>query len=155
MGKNVHFSSVRDDWATPQSLFDVLDEVYGPFTLDPCASDLNHKCDYYFTKEHDGLKQSWSSERVFCNPPYGRNIGKWVEKCYNESKYNGARCVMLIPARTDTRWFHDFIYCMPDVECIFLKGRIKFEGAKNGAPFPSMIVVFGNLSAGEACGSRG
>ena len=142
MVKNVHFSSDRDDWATPLSLFLALDSLYGPFTLDPCADSLNHKCERYFDKEQDGLLQSWANENVFCNPPYGRQIGKWVEKCYNESKYNGARCVMLIPARTDTKWFHEFILGRLNVEHIFLKGRIKFEGAKNSAPFPSMIVVF-------------
>lgn len=156
MSKNVHFSSDRSDWATPLNVFESLNRIYGPFTLDPCADDFNHKCDRYYTINQDGLLQSWENEIVFCNPPYGRSIGKWVRKCYLESLKNGAKCVMLIPARTDTRWFHDYIYYEPNVQVIFLKGRLKFEGAKNSAPFPSMIVVFEPcLSGGEADGSRG
>lgn len=133
------FSSKTDNWATPQWLFDKLNKVY-QFTLDPCASTENAKCSTFFTKEEDGLKQNWAGYRVFCNPPYGREIGKWVEKCAQEAKKDNTICVMLIPARTDTKWFHDFIYNKAEVR--FLKGRLKFGGGNNSAPFPSMVVIF-------------
>ena len=128
------------NWATPQDFFDKLNEEFH-FTLDPCADDLNHKCDKYYTKEQDGLKQNWSGERVFCNPPYGRATPKWVQKCFDEVYSGKCRCaVMLLPARTDTRWFHDCIYNRAEVR--FVKGRLKFGGQKNSAPFPSMVVIF-------------
>lgn len=128
------------DWSTPQDLFDKLNEEFH-FTLDPCADALNHKCDKYYTEEQDGLHQDWSGERVFCNPPYGRSLSKWVEKSYKEVREGKCELVvMLIPARTDTRWFHDYILRGSVIR--FVKGRIKFGGAKNNAPFPSMIVVF-------------
>lgn len=101
-------SSNSDDWATPQYLFDNINEYFN-FTLDPCASDLNHKCKKYYTIKENGLIKSWKNEVVFCNPPYGREISKWVKKAYDEY-YNGASIVMLLPARTDTKWFHEFIY---------------------------------------------
>lgn len=132
--------SKNQEWGTPQKLFDELDKHYH-FTLDPCATAENAKCKKYFTKEQDGLLQVWGGcEVVFCNPPYGRGIEKWVKKCFDHWK-NGGTAVMLIPARTDTRWFHDYIYNRATV--YFLKGRIIFEGAVHNAPFPSMIVVFG------------
>lgn len=133
------FSSNTDNWATPQSFYDELNKEFN-FTLDPCADDVNHKCETYFTKSDDGLAKKWGGYRVFCNPPYGRQIGKWVEKAYHESQ-NGTTVVMLLPARTDTKWFHDYIYRKAEVR--FVRGRIKFGEAKNSAPFPSMIVVFG------------
>lgn len=131
------FSSERMDWATPQDLFYDLDLEFG-FTLDPCADASNHKCSRYYTKEQNGLTQDWTGERVFCNPPYGREIGLWVKKCAQHS----GLAVMLIPARTDTRWFHEYIYHKPNVEIRFLRGRLRFEGAANAAPFPSMIIIF-------------
>lgn len=134
----VHFSSKSDDWSTPQDLFDSLNKEFGPFHLDPCANSGNTKCDRYFDKQTDGLKQDWSYSRVFMNPPYGREIGKWVKKAYEE-RLKGSVIVCLLPARTDTKWFHE--YCMKG-EVRFLKGRLKFGGHKNPAPFPSMIVVF-------------
>lgn len=152
MNTELMFSSKSDEWETPQDLFDKLNEEFH-FTLDPCATYENHKCDKYYTKEDDGLSKDWTSETVFCNPPYGRNIGKWVEKCYKEN-LKGVTVVMLIPARTDTSWFHNYIYNNPNVEIRFLKGRLKFVNRllpswnENGdyklspAPFPSMIVVF-------------
>lgn len=115
-------SSAKDDWETPQMLFEWLDHKYH-FTLDPCSTDENAKCAKHYTKEQDGLAQSWAGEVVFCNPPYGRNIGAWVKKCAEESKH--ARVVLLIPARTDTAYFHDYIYGKAEVE--FLRGRLKFE----------------------------
>lgn len=134
----VHFSSQTDDWATPQNFFDKLDEEFN-FTLDPCASPTNAKCSKYFTSEDNGLVQSWEGETVFMNPPYGRVIKDWVRKAYEESK-KGSTVVCLLPARTDTRWFHDYIYGKSEIR--FIKGRLKFGGAKNSAPFPSMVVVF-------------
>ena len=133
------FSSATDLWATPQDFFDKLNSEYG-FTLDPCATKENAKCEKYYTKEEDGLQQDWGGHIVFCNPPYGRDLPKWVEKAYNESKKPGTTVVMLIPARTDTRYFHDYIYHKAEIR--FLKGRLKFGGSKNSAPFPSMVVIY-------------
>lgn len=136
---DVLFSSKETEWETPQDFFDALDAEFH-FTLDPCASVTNHKCDKYFTKDENGLLQDWSGETVFCNPPYGKDIRHWVEKCYLESVKNKITVVMLIPARTDTRWFHDFVYHKAELR--FVKGRLKFGGTKNSAPFPSMVVIY-------------
>ena len=133
------FSSNSCEWETPLELFKKLNNEFC-FTLDPCASPENAKCIKYYTKEHNGLNQDWSRQRVYCNPPYGREIGKWVKKCHDESKSNNALCVMLIPARTDTAWFHDYVYNKAEIR--FLRGRLKFSNHKNSAPFPSMIVIF-------------
>ena len=132
---NVHFSSQTDLWSTPQDFYDKLHNEFG-FTLDPCSTDDNHKCDKYFTLNDNGLKQDWSNYTVFMNPPYGRVIGDWVRKA-NESN---TTVVCLLPARTDTRWFHDYIYHRAEIR--FIKGRLKFGGQKNSAPFPSMVVIF-------------
>ena len=128
------FTSNTDQWATPQWFFDELDREFH-FDLDPCADETNHKCDRYFSREENGLTQEWTG-RVFCNPPYGREIGKWVKKAA-EAK---TLVVMLLPARTDTKWFHDYIYEKAEIR--FLKGRLKFGGSSNSAPFPSMVVIF-------------
>jgi site-specific DNA-methyltransferase (adenine-specific) len=133
------FSSKTDMWSTPQDFFNKLDKEFY-FTLDPCATDKNHKCNKYFTVEDDGLKQDWQGETVFCNPPYGSEIKDWVEKCFNESRKPNTICVMLIPSRTDTKYFHQFIYNQSEIR--FIKGRLKFGGCKNPAPFPSMVVIF-------------
>lgn len=133
------FSSATDEWATPQGFFDELNEEFR-FTLDPAASEENHKCEMFFTKEQNGLDRSWGGYTVFCNPPYGRDIGKWVQKAWEEHEKNGNTIVMLLPARTDTRWFHEFIYGKAEVR--FVRGRLKFGNATNSAPFPSMIVIF-------------
>jgi phage N-6-adenine-methyltransferase len=142
MAKNtfnkVHFSSQTVEWPTPQGLFNELNEEFG-FTLDPCATHENAKCETYFTKEDNGLKQDWGQENVFMNPPYGREISDWIKKAYQSSR-KGATVVCLVPARTDTRWWHD--YSMNASEIKFVKGRLKFGNAKNSAPFPSAIVVF-------------
>lgn len=130
------FSSRTDEWATPQALYDELNREFN-FTLDPCATSANAKCERYFTKEQDGLKQSWIGEVVFCNPPYGKEMSKWVEKAHRES--SGATVVMLIPARTDTRYFHEFIYQIHEVR--FIKGRLRYNDGRGQSPFPSMIVV--------------
>ena len=123
------------EWATPIDLFTELDKEFH-FTLDPCATEENAKCSKYYTIKENGLIQDWSNEMVFLNPPYGRNIGLWVKKL---SENKG---VALLPARTDTRWFHTYIYNKAEIR--FIKGRIKFGNSKNSAPFPSMIVIFKN-----------
>lgn len=133
---SVHFSSASDDWATPQDLFDELNKIHH-FTLDAAASASNAKCENYFTKEQNGLEQVWTGS-VWLNPPYGREIGKWMKKAYEEA-FNGDTVVCLVPARTDTAWWHD--YAMKG-EITFLRGRLKFGGHKNSAPFPSAIIVF-------------
>lgn len=140
MNTEIMFSSKTDLWETPQSFYDELDKEF-QFTLDPCATPENAKCEMFFTKEMNGLTQNWGGNRVFCNPPYGKEIGKWVKKAYEESKKNDTTVVMLIPARTDTAYFHDYIYHKAK-EIRFVKGRLKFGKSKNAAPFPSMVVVF-------------
>lgn len=140
MNTDVMFSSKTDQWATPQWFFDELNKEFG-FTLDPCADDLNHKCVKYFTRAQNGLLQDYVGERVFCNPPYGREIPLWVKKCHDEVQFRGCPlAVMLIPSRTDTQWFHKYIYKQAEIR--FIKGRLKFGGSQNSAPFPSMVVVF-------------
>ncbi len=132
----VHYSSKTDLWATPQDFFDKYDAIYN-FELDVCAVKENAKCVKYFTPEQDGLKQEWSGI-CWMNPPYGREIKKWMQKAY-ESAGNGTIVVCLVPARTDTRWWHD--YAMKgDVE--FIKGRLKFGDVKTNAPFPSAVITF-------------
>ena len=140
MNTDVMFSSKTDDWETPQNLFDHLNEEFH-FNLDVCATSKNAKNMCYFTIKEDGLKQDWNNQAEVCwmNPPYGREIGKWVQKAYRES-CKGCTVVCLLPARTDTKWFHDYIYNKAEIR--FMKGRLKFGQAKNSAPFPSMIVIF-------------
>lgn len=137
MNTQVMFSSKTDMWETPQDLFDKLNDEFH-FTLDVCATQENAKCKNFYTKEQDGLKQPWKGI-VWCNPPYGRKISKWVEKGYMSSKEE-ATVVMLLPARTDTSWLHEFI--LNKAEIRFIRGRLKFGRSKNHAPFPSMIVIF-------------
>ena len=132
------FSSTTEEWATPQDFFNALDAEFH-FTLDPCSTDENAKCVKHYTKEQDGLVQDWTGETVFCNPPYGREMPKWIKKCY-EHYTGGGIAVMLIPARTDTKAFHEYIYGKAEIR--FIKGRLKFGGSHNSAPFPSMVVVF-------------
>lgn len=143
---DVLFKSGSCEWSTPQWFFDELNEEFG-FTLDPCATEFNHKCENYYTKNENGLEQDWAGNVVFCNPPYGREIGEWVRKCYEESKKPDTMCVMLIPARTDTKYFHEYIYNHAEVR--FIRGRLKFGDGNGSAPFPSMIVVFGEKGAQE------
>lgn len=140
MNIDVMFSSATDLWATPQDFFDKLNAEFH-FTLDPCATIENAKCKKFYTMTEDGLKQDWKGETVFCNPPYGRAIYDWVKKCYTESRKPETVVVALIPARTDTRYFHEFVYHKAK-EIRFVKGRLKFGNAKDSAPFPSMVVVF-------------
>lgn len=140
MNTDVMFSSKTDLWATPQVFFDELNREFA-FNLDACATPENAKCSKYFTPEIDGLSQDWGGYTVWCNPPYGREIGKWVKKAAESN----ALVVMLLPARTDTKWFHDYIYNKAQVR--FVKGRLKFGDSKNSAPFPSMVVVFQNQNS--------
>lgn len=137
MVSKVLFSSKSDEWSTPQYLFNMLDNEFH-FTLDPCATRENAKCKLYYTISENGLEKSWAGNRVFCNPPYSQ-IKKWVKKCAEEAQ-KGVTVVMLIPARTDTTWFHDYIYKKAEIH--FIKGRLWFGDSKNSAPFPSMIVIW-------------
>lgn len=140
-------SSKNMCWCTPQDFFDKLNEEFD-FVLDAAATKENAKCRLYYTPETDGLSQSWDcGGAVFCNPPYGREIGKWVEKAYREASAGGRKkcpIVLLIPARTDTIYFHKYIYNKAEIR--FIQGRLKFIDesgkAREAAPFPSMVVVF-------------
>ena len=136
---DVHYSSKTNEWSTPQDFFDELDKEFN-FTLDPCATSENAKCNKYFTVEDNGLKQDWSKDVVFMNPPYGREIKYWVQKAFEES-LKGATVVCLIPARTDTAYWHDYIFGKAD-DIRFLRGRLKFGDSKNPAPFPSAIIIY-------------
>lgn len=150
--------SKSTDWGTPRALFDKLDKEFN-FTLDPCASLWNAKCDNFHTEHDNGLSYSWGCETVFMNPPYGRGLDKWVEKAHQTmSQHNILRgyhpthlVVGLLPARTDVKWFHNYVWDREknqpqyQVEVRFLKGRLKFEleaGIMDAAPFPSMIVIW-------------
>lgn len=143
MMNNILFSSNKDSWATPQSFFDELDAEFH-FTIDVCADETNHKCPVYFTKEQDGLLQDWGGHTVFCNPPYGaKATGDWTRKCWEEAQKPNTTVVLLIPARTDRKSFHEYIYKKKtNVEIRFIKGRLKFGDGKEPAPFPSMVVIF-------------
>ena len=139
MNNELMFSSKTDLWSTPNDFFDKLNDEFH-FTLDPCSTHENAKCYKHFTEEENGLLQDWGNEVVFCNPPYGRQIKDWVKKSYEESQKDNTTVVMLIPARTDTIYFHEYIYHKAEIR--FIKGRLKFGNAKNSAPFPSMVVIF-------------
>jgi phage N-6-adenine-methyltransferase len=141
---NEALTSSKDmTWATPRQWFEYLDLEFG-FTLDPCCTKETAKCDLFYTPEEDGLKQSWAEQRVFMNPPYGREIPLWMRKAYTEARDNGALVVCLIPARVDTDWWHSYAAKASDIR--FPKGRIKFvddSGSGVGsAPFPAAIVIF-------------
>jgi phage N-6-adenine-methyltransferase len=133
---DIHYSSNKTEWETPQDLFDKLNYEFG-FTLDVCATDENTKCPNWYTKEDDGLNQPWSGT-CWMNPPYGREIGKWLAKAWQEHLL-GAVVVCLVPSGTDTKWWHT--YCMKG-EVRFIEGRLKFSGNKWNAPFPNAIVIF-------------
>ena len=140
--QQVIFSSQTGEWATPQDFFDKLDWRFGPFDLDPCATPFNTKCKSFFSEQDDGLEQDWAGHTVFVNPPYGRDIKKWIKKGYEESLKGmpHTKVVMLIPSRTDTKYWHDYV--MKASEVYFVKGRLKFGDSNNSAPFPSAVVVF-------------
>lgn len=147
MNTKVLFSSRTEEWETPQWLFDKINDIFH-FQLDVCASSGNAKCEHFYSKEDNGLLMPWE-ETNWMNPPYGRRIAMWMEKAAMESR-RGKTTVCLVPARTDTRWWHDYIENNPNATALFIRGRLKFGGAKNGAPFPSAIVFFwGNFSLEE------
>ena len=131
------FTSKTDQWATPQNFFDKLNTQYN-FELDVCADKTNHKVKKYYDEQDNGLIQPWAPYRCWMNPPYGRVIGQWMKKAYDESQL-GALVVCLVPARTDTKWWHDYAM-RGGVE--FIRGRLKFGDSKNSAPFPSAVIVF-------------
>jgi len=135
----VGFSSKDDTWSTPLTFYRRLDMEFN-FTLDPCASDSNAKCFKYYTEEDNGLIQDWGGETVFVNPPYGRDIKDWLKKAYEESQKPNTTVVCLIPSRTDTKYWHNYV--MRAKEIRFVKGRLKFGDSKNAAPFPSAVIVF-------------
>lgn len=122
----------------PPDFFNCINQEFR-FNLDPCSTSENHKCEEYYTAEDDGLKQDWSGKTVFVNPPYSK-IGEWVKKAFYEGQKDNTVVVLLIPARTDTRYFHNYIYNRSEIR--FIQGRLKFGNSKNGAPFPSMLVIY-------------
>ena len=140
MNTKALFSSATDSWETPQDLFDYYNKIF-KFDIDLCAEESNAKCKIYYSKEVDSLKQDWKGT-CWLNPPYGREIHLWMKKAYDASVENDACIVALIPARTDTKWWHDYVKKAYKVEEI--KGRLKFGNAKNSAPFPSAVVIFMN-----------
>jgi len=150
MSSAVHFSSKTVLWETPHDLFARLNALH-VFTLDVCATAENAKCDRYFTPEMDGLAQDWKDHVCWMNPPYGREIGKWVKKAHDSTlmdwQHTVTKIVCLLPARTDTRWWHDYVIPYGSIE--FLRGRLKFGGHKNSAPFPSAIVIFESSKTGD------
>jgi phage N-6-adenine-methyltransferase len=135
---SVHFMSKKQDWATPRPFFDRLNDEFH-FTLDVAASHENALLPRYFTDVDDGLVRSWQGERCWMNPPYGQAIGKWVKKAHDEARA-GAFVVCLVPARTDTRWWHDYVMNAREVRLV--KGRLSFGDGTGSAPFPSAVVVF-------------
>lgn len=137
-GRETLMSHKSDEWETPRELFDELDKEFD-FDLDVCATSQNTQCVRFFDMSDDGLVQDWGNATVWCNPPYS-NIKAWAAKC---SKHNGI-AVMLLPARTDTLWFHDYCYNKPNSEVRFIKGRLRFSGTSKDATFPSMLVIFRN-----------
>lgn len=139
------YASKTPEWSTPQDLFDRLDSEFN-FTLDACATVRNHKVDTYFIEIEDGLNQPWGGHTVWCNPPYGAAIGEWVRKGFTEARVGGATVVMLVPCRTDTAWWHDWVMFAQEVRLI--RGRLQFEGAPSSAPFPSAVVVFTPVPVG-------
>lgn len=138
----VHFSSEKMDWETPQKYFNELHEKYN-FTIDVATNGSNAKTENFYTEEDNALIQNWHG-RVFCNPPYGRELKRWVKKAYEESqKDHNELIVLLIPARTDTTYWHEYIFDKAEIH--FLKGRLKFEvngKATNPAPFPSALIIY-------------
>jgi phage N-6-adenine-methyltransferase len=136
----VMFSHNSDEWYTPQDFFDRLNEIYH-FDLDACATDFNTKCKNYYTILDNSLNQEWNYKSVWCNPPYS-NIKDFMKKAYEENKKYNNNIVLLVPSRTDTKWFHEYCYNKDNVKIEFIKGRLKFGGSKNSAPFPSMLVIF-------------
>jgi phage N-6-adenine-methyltransferase len=136
----VHHSSARTDWATPIDFFERCKERFGAFTLDAAASFSNALCVDYFDETANGLAQSWEGHNVWCNHPYGRgHTPKWWRKGFLEAQKPNTRVTMLSPARTDTIAFHEIVLPSANV-IVFIRGRLKFAGAKDPAPFPSMLI---------------
>lgn len=134
------FSSKTNEWDTPQDFYDKLNQEFC-FDLDPCSTHSNAKTQMHYTQEEDGLKQDWGGHTVFMNPPYGRDISRWIQKAYEESLKPNTTVVCLIPARTDTSYWHDYIFGKAN-DIRFIRGRLKFGNSKNAAPFPSAVVVY-------------
>jgi phage N-6-adenine-methyltransferase len=147
------YASATEEWATPRPFFAKLNRKYN-FTLDPCCTPDNALCEKFFTKEDNGLAQNWGKHRVFCNPPYGRKIGAWAKKCF-EAAQAGAFIVLLVHARTDTRWYHTWVEGRAS-EIKFIRGRLRFGNAQAGAPFPSMLVIYKPRAAATCayCGNK-
>jgi len=141
MNTDLMFSTGAEEWETPPELFKWLDD-YFHFTLDVCASEKNTKCKDFYSREHDAFIEAWTG-KCYMNPPYGRGIGKWIKFAWEQSRNPNTTIVCLLPARTDTKWFHE--YCTRGT-IIFLKGRLTFVGAESPAPYPSMIVIFGSIA---------
>lgn len=139
MNTDLMFSSKDMSWTTPRDKFKEWDDEFH-FTLDPASTHENALCEKHYTIKENGLLQDWGGETVYCNPPYGREVKHWVKKCYEESLKPNTTVVLLIFARTDTKYFHDYIYGKAELR--FIKGRLKFGNCKNSAPFPSMIAIF-------------
>jgi phage N-6-adenine-methyltransferase len=135
---HILFSSRSDDWETPQNFFDKLNSEFG-FQVDAAASPDNAKCAVFFTKQMNGLAQEWSGKVVFVNPPYGKQMSKWMQKAF-ESSLAGATVVCLVHSRTDTRWWFEWVQGKAEVR--FVRGRLKFGDGKQSAPFPSAVVIY-------------
>lgn len=135
------FSSTKQDWATPNDLFQKLNSVFN-FTVDVCADSHNNKCPNYYSPDIDGLKQNWIGQ-CWMNPPYNREQITWINKAYDESLKSASQVVCLIPARPDTRVWHNTIFKNAKAIC-FIKGRLKFGDSKDSAPFPSALIIFGD-----------
>lgn len=134
MNTEIMFSSKTDLWETPQWLFDSLDKEFH-FDLDVCALPENAKAARYYTPDQDGLRQEWNGV-CWCNPPYGRNVARWMQKAYESN----TTVVCLMPARTDTKWFHDWV--LGKAEIRFIRGRLTFGNSEKQAPFPSIVVIY-------------
>lgn len=139
MNNELMFSSTTNEWYTPIDFFEQLNNEFS-FTLDPCSTHENAKCEKHYTLDENGLLQDWSKDIVFMNPPYGKELKEWVKKAYEES-LRGATVVCLIPSRTDTSYWHDYIFGKAK-DIRFIRGRLKFGGSKNSAPFPSAVIVY-------------
>lgn len=137
---SVFVSSQTVEWATEQAFFDQVNREFN-FTVDVAANAGNAKCERFYDIDSDGLMQDWTGETVWCNPPYGDRIKDWMYKAATSD----ATTVLLVPARTDVKWFHDIV--LPRAEVRFIKGRLKFGGSKDPAPFPTMLVIFRNGGA--------
>lgn len=139
-------SSRSVEWPTPKTFYQRLHKEFG-FTLDPCATKANAKCARFYTINDDGLSKDWGQHRVFCNPPYGRPLRHWIEKAIQASS-KGALVVMLLPASTGTKWFHELV--LGKAELRFVKGRLQFGDAGMSAPFSSVVAVYRPTT----CGAR-